>query len=101
MAWASRYQNRFKFLRPIANEKARPWIIMTIFMGGFGYASFSAFDGVNSQLRAGRPTLDPTLLYKSGYPVATVGQFRSEPRENIIAFEAVTASRPLDMSTIF
>jgi hypothetical protein len=51
IAFAAKYQDRFRILKPFANRTARPWIILVIFAIGFGYASFSAFDDVNSRLR--------------------------------------------------
>jgi hypothetical protein len=51
IAFAAKYQDRFRLLKPIANRAARPWIILAILAIGFGYASFSAFDDVNSRLR--------------------------------------------------
>ena len=50
-AFAAKYQDRFRILKPIANRTARPWIILAVFAIGFAYASFSAFDDVNSRLR--------------------------------------------------
>jgi hypothetical protein len=52
IAFAAKYQDRCRLLKPIANRTARPWIILVIFAIGFAYASFSAFDDVNSRLRA-------------------------------------------------
>jgi hypothetical protein len=51
IAWANKNQERFRVLKIIAKPHARPWIILVIFGLGFAYASFSAFDDVNSRLR--------------------------------------------------
>jgi hypothetical protein len=53
---ASKYQGRVQAsfqspLRWLAIPAAKPWIIFAILVLGFGYASFSAFDDVNSRLR--------------------------------------------------
>jgi hypothetical protein len=51
IAFAAKYQDRYRILKPFANRSARPWIILVIFAIGFAYASFSAFDDVNGRLR--------------------------------------------------
>jgi uncharacterized protein YybS (DUF2232 family) len=51
IAFAAKFQDRFRILKPFANRTARPWIILAIFAIGFAYASFSAFDDANSRLR--------------------------------------------------
>lgn len=106
IALANKYKTRARFLKVLATPSARPWILMGIFIAGFGYASFSAFDDVNARLRKAqnevkRPPLDPSMLYQDGFPAAYFGAIETDAKNNSISFNIITSSRELDMSKPF
>ena len=80
---ADKYQERAprRFrpaLRRLANPDARPWIILAIFVLGFGYASFSAFDGIEKQLHSKENELQQAHNKGSADQQKSIEQLRSE-----------------------
>jgi hypothetical protein len=78
----------------------RQGIEIAVLVFGALLAGFLAWEDEHQKLIAKTP-LDPSMLYQSGFPAASVRQVQVSARDNTVGFDVVTASRQLDMTKSF
>src|SRR5262249_54453813 len=80
----------------------RQQIFLWLIVLGVFWAGFSAWrDEHQARLANVKPTLDPSMLYQNGFPVASFELIKTKLDANTISFAFITASRELDMNTAF
>jgi len=91
--WGRRFLDGFPHRRQIF-----VWLIVL----GVFWAGFAAWkDEHQARLVAGKPPLDPLMLYQDGFSVASFDGIRLDASNNTIGFGMITSSRELDMSRPF